>query len=274
MEIIDSENKNAATNSNEDNWMRNWERSQRRGKIFGGMIVVAIGSLFLAREMGVEMPYWLFSWKVLLIVIGFFVGVKHSFRGGGWLVPIIIGSAFLLKDNFPDLAISHYIWPIAIILFGLMIMFKPRRKGCRDHRAYRKWGRHQGWQQRGEQYAQWQQKKNSDNYLELNAVFGGIEKNIITKDFKGGEINVVFGGAEVNMSQADFNERIELEINNVFAGTKLIVPAHWEIRSEITAVLGSVEDKRSVLKDMNTDKGKILVLKGNVVFGGIDIQSF
>lgn len=274
MERVDSENTNASNENNQDEMMRNWEKSHRRGKILGGLIVVGIGSLFLAREMGMYMPHWIFSWKVMLIVIGIFVGVKHSFRKTGWIIPIIIGSAFLLRDNFPELAISHYIWPIAIIFFGLMIMFKPRRKGCGNHRAYRRWSRHQNWQHKSEQWAAWQEKKNSDNYLELNTVFGGIEKNIITKDFKGGEINVVFGGAEIDMTQADFTGRIELEIHTVFGGTKLIVPPHWEIKSEITAVLGSVEDKRKIIRDLSVNASKILVLRGDVVFGGIEIQSY
>lgn len=273
MERVDTENKNAS-NENIDDKMRSWEKSHRRGKVLGGLIVVGIGSLFLAREMGMYIPHWIFSWKVLLIVIGIFVGVKHSFRSAGWIVPVLIGSAFLLRDNFPELAISHYIWPIAIIFFGLMIMFKPRRKGCGNRRAYRRWGRHQDWQQKSEQWNAYQEKKNSDNYIEINTVFGGIERNIITKDLKGGEINVVFGGAEINMTQADFQDRMELEIHTVFGGTKLIVPPHWEVKSEITVVMGSVEDKRKIHSDLSMNASKILVLRGDVVFGGIDIQSY
>ena len=235
MERVDTENTNSSSSQTSENtndeMMRNWERSHRRGKVMGGLILVSIGSLFLAREMGMYIPNWIFSWKMLLIVIGIFIGVKHSFRSAGWLVPIFIGSAFLLRDHFPEFAISHYIWPIAIIFFGLVIIFKPRRKYWRHNRMNRKWNRHQNWQQKGEQWAKWQEKKNSDNYLELNTVFGGIEKNIITKDFKGGEINTVFGGAEVNFTHSDINGRVELEINTVFGGTKIIVPANWDFPS-------------------------------------------
>ena len=122
MERIDTENTSNSNTSNNDEMMRNWERRHRRGKVLGGMFIVGIGSLFLAREMGMYIPNWIFSWKVLLIAIGLFVGIKHSFRNAGWLVPIFIGTAFLLRDNFPELAISHYIWPIAIIFFGLMAL--------------------------------------------------------------------------------------------------------------------------------------------------------
>ncbi|HMW10948.1 MAG TPA: LiaF-related protein, partial [Bacteroidia bacterium] len=90
---------------------------------------------------------------------------------------------------------------------------------------------------------------------------------------KGGEVSAVFGGAEINFMQADIQGRVELEVNQVFGGTKLIVPAHWEIKSEIAAVLGSVEDKRP-LRGTTTDEKKVLILRGTTVFGGIDINSY
>ena len=76
-----------------------------------------------------------------------------------------------------------------------------------------------------------------------------------------------------NFMQADIQGRVELEVNQVFGGTKLIVPAHWEIKSEIAAVLGSVEDKRP-LRGTTTDEKKVLILRGTTVFGGIDINSY
>lgn len=271
MERIDKDFTESKNQESKDTMMQEWERRHRKGKFFGGMIIVAIGSIFLAREMGMDIPRWIFSWKVLLITIGFFIGLKQSFRVGGWLVPIFIGVVFLLRDNFPQLAISHYVWPLAIIIVGLVIMFKPRRSNCRNHN---RWNRYHNWQQRNDEWQQTDEKKSSDNYLELNVVFGSIEKNIISKDFKGGEINTVFGGAEINLSQADINGRVELEINTVFGGTKLIVPPHWEVKSDVTAVLGSVEDKRMVRKDLSANSDKVLILRGSAVFGGIDIQSY
>jgi len=272
MERIDTEYKNNENGNQENEMMREWERRHRRGRAAAGIIIIGIGSLFLAREMGVIFPHWLFSWKVLLIVIGFYVGIKHSFKSAGWLIPILIGTVFLLRDNFPDIAISHYLWPIAIIVIGLVVMFKPKRKRqCRSHRAYRNWKYQSG----NEAWAAVpNEKKNSDDYLELITIFSGTEKKIITKDFRGGEITTVFGGAEADMRQADINGRVELEVNTIFGGTKIIVPSNWEIKSEITAVLGSVEDKRRVQRDLNQSTEKILVLRGSVVFGGIEIQSY
>jgi predicted membrane protein len=84
----------------------------------------------------------------------------------------------------------------------------------------------------------------SEDYLDTVAVFGGVRKNVTSKDFKGGEVVCVLGGAEINLSQSIINGQASLELVNVLGGTKLIVPPHWEIKSEVVAIFGGIEDKR------------------------------
>lgn len=113
--------------------------------------------------------------------------------------------------------------------------------------------------------------ESSEDALEASVVFGSIKKNIISKDFKGGEVNCVFGGAVINLTQADINGKAVLEVNCVFGGAKLIVPQHWQVQAgELVTVMGGIDDKRPQQgASANTDK--ILVLKGSAVFGGIEI---
>ena len=77
----------------------------------------------------------------------------------------------------------------------------------------------------------------------------------------------------MNLSQADIKGRVELEITTIFGGTKLIVPANWEVKSEAVTIFGGLEDKRSIQPGDPTQE-KILVLRGTVLFGGIEIKSF
>jgi len=82
----------------------------------------------------------------------------------------------------------------------------------------------------------------------------------------------VFGGNDIDLSQADINGTATFETNIVFGGVKLIVPAHWQIKSEVDCVFGTVEDKR---RDSSGGvENKTLVLKGSVVFGSIEIKSY
>ncbi|MDI1353858.1 MAG: DUF5668 domain-containing protein [bacterium] len=249
---------------------REWDKKHRRGKMMGGLLVVAAGVLFLARELGAELPYWIFSWKIFLIGIGLVMMVKHGFSRVGWIIPILIGGTFLISDLFPALALKPILWPSLLIVIGLFIMFKPRRKF--KHMHWQKWqsryGRHQD-------MCQPQGSSTTENFLDSTSVMGGVKKNILSKNFKGGNITNVFGGAEINLMQADFEGKITLEVTQLFGGTKLIIPSNWVIHTtEMVAVFGSIEDKRPMQQQASSDQTKILVLSGVTIFGGISITSY
>jgi len=233
-----------------------------RGRALGGLVVVIVGTILLAKQVGVDFPYWFFTWPMALIAIGVYVGFRHSFRNPGWLIPVGIGALFLIEDIAPEIGIKQFIWPIIIISIGLFMIFRPRGRN------------------RGAEY--WKQRYNSSNMSESFAsnafetvtVFGGDKKQIISKDFKGGESVCFFGGVEINLTQADINGIAEIEVVQCFGGTKIIVPPHWRVQSdELVCVFGSLEDKRQVAGSV-VDPTKTLVLKGTCIFGGIDLRSF
>jgi predicted membrane protein len=110
-------------------------------------------------------------------------------------------------------------------------------------------------------------------FLEAVSVFGGTKKTVFSKDFRGGDVVAFIGGVEINLSQADMQGRVVLEVTQILGGTKLIVPAHWDVVSEMVAVFGGIEDKR-MQHSSQIQPDKILILRGASVFGGIEIQSF
>ncbi len=81
------------------------------------------------------------------------------------------------------------------------------------------------------------------------------------------------GGAEINPMQADIQHPVILEVNNIFGGTKLIIPSNWDVKNEISAVFGGVEDKRSFNNSV-PDSNKKILLKGSCVFGGIEVTNY
>jgi len=103
-------------------------------------------------------------------------------------------------------------------------------------------------------------------------IFSSVKKKVFSKNFKGGDVVSIFGGAEINLSQADFNGTIAIEVVQIFGGTKLIIPPHWQIRSEMVAIFGGIEDKRP--PQMHYDEDKVVVLNGTTFFGGIEIKSY
>lgn len=273
MEIIDQNNQNNNPNQDWENRVNEHIKRRRIGKVFGGIIIVLVGAAMLAREMGVYFPYWLFSWQMLLIVIGLYVGVKHSFRNFSWIVLMLIGGAFMLEDFMPDMHIKIYFWPLFIIMIGLLMIFKPRRRYNSEY--YRnKWERK--FNRRGDKnFCSYKGgAASTEDMVNIDIVFSGFKKNIISKDFKGGRISCVFGGGNVNLSQADINGIVILEVEQVFGGVEIIVPPNWQVHTnEMQATFGGVEDKRPI-QGSGQNLDKVLVIKGSVVFGGIEIKSY
>jgi hypothetical protein len=112
----------------------------------------------------------------------------------------------------------------------------------------------------------------SEDYISATTVLGGVHKNILSKNFKGGDITIFMGGAELNLSQADIQGTAALDITQIMGGTKIIVPPHWTIRSELTSVFGNIEDKRQNIGNSNPEK--VLIIDGTSVFGGIEIRNY
>ncbi|HEY5391837.1 MAG TPA: DUF5668 domain-containing protein [Hanamia sp.] len=254
-----------------ENWDRNF--GNRNSRALSGVFLVAIGALLLFYKMGAPIPGWVFTWPVLLIAIGLLISLKSGFHNPGGFIMIIIGTIFFIDQQIPGIQFHNYILPIILIAIGFVFMLRPKHSSCA--RRQRKLDRFNRRHEAFSGYSKTSESADNDTaeYLDVNAVFGGIKKNIQSKNFKGGEIVSFMGGCELNFMHADILQPIELEINNVFGGTKLIIPSNWDVKNEISAVFGGVEDKRN-FTNTAPDSTKRIRLTGACVFGGIEVTNY
>ncbi|MCJ8165432.1 cell wall-active antibiotics response protein [Pontibacter sp. E15-1] len=269
----------------DNNYGGNGQNPQRGmgGKVMAGLLLVTVGMIILASRLHIFFfPYWIFSWPMILIVIGLFIGFRHNFRKSGWLVLVLIGSLFLANDLITGLDMHVFFWPVLLIGIGLWVMLKPRNR-------YEEFNQNRGPRTPGPgmagAYDQSSGASNPEGYasdshydtaevVDSAAILGGVKKNIISKNFRGGEVVSVFGGTELNLSQADLQSPAVLEATQIFGGTSLIVPANWQVKSEVVAILGGVDDKRPLMQSSSYDPNKVLILKGVALFGGLTIKSY
>lgn len=243
-------------------------RQSGSGRIWTGVFLLVIGGAALLKNYLVPtLPEWLFSWQMLLIALGLFLGVRHRFRGGPGFVLMLVGVIFLVNEYYPDIIDRRYIWPIALIAVGSFLIFGPRRRRWRSVEHKEQESADATTSLPIENHA------TDEDFLDSTSVFGGVKKTVVSKSFKGGDIVNIMGGAEINLSQADLQGRVELEVTQIFGGTKILVPPHWVIKPEMAAIFGGIDDKRSV-QNATTDHSKVLVLKGTSIFGGIEIRTF
>jgi predicted membrane protein len=252
------------------------ERRERRaarknnGNIIAGILLLIVGGGLLMRQMNYPLPAWLFTWPMIIIVAGIFIGAINRFRDFGWLLICAVGFFFLADDIWPKFDVGDYIWPAVIIMIGLALLFRPRFK---TH-YHAEWG----WKGTTDDYTEaaktfkTDKKASKEDILDVAAVFGAVKKNLFSKTFKGGEIVSVFGGVEIDLSQADFEGKVVIESVQIFGGATLIVPPTWQVRSEAVAIFGGIEDKRKHV--VSQEPERILVLEGFAMFGGIEIKSY
>ena len=244
-------------------------------RIWTGVFFVIGGFLLLGYKMGAPVPEWIFSWEVLLIAIGLLSGIKHQFRNSGWLILVAVGAVFLIDRKIPELDFHDYLVPILIIAIGALFIVRPRKKYWnRSNQIAGNWNDKMGYNTGSWQAASSQTTTDSADFIDSTSIFSGVKRMVLSKNFQGGKITCIMGGAEIDLTQADINGTATLHIEQVFGGTKLLVPPHWVVNNEIDGIFHGVEDKRRMQPGTAFDNSKVLVLKGSCVFGGIDIRSY
>ena len=214
--------------------------------IFAGLILIAINFNWISSD-------WrgiFFSWQALLILIGLFLLFSHENRFAGYIVTGI--GAFFLIPRIWDIPFDWHslFWPLVLLALGLLII--TRRWGIKRIPS-----------------------ESSMDYIDDLAVFGGGDRVITSGDFKGGRITAIFGGSKIDFRSANLAKgRNVIDILAIFGGTKLILPASWNIKIEISSIFGGFSDKRKPRPDEIRDPSRELVIKGVAIFGGGDIESF
>jgi predicted membrane protein len=250
-----------------DRGYKGYHAAHAKGSIWTGIFILLIGVAALLKASMTNLPDWVFSWQTFLIALGFFIGIRHGFRGAAWFILMLIGGISLFDHLNPDISLRRYIWPMALIIIGVFFIFRPRRRN---------------WQH-------WAEKKNTgieesssipneetwsnEDFVDSTSIFGGAKKNIISKNFKGGDLVNIFGGTDLDLTQADFTGSAVIELTTIFGGTKLIIPSNWSIKSDAVIIFGGIEDKRK-MQTITENPEKTLILRGTVIFGGIEIKSY
>jgi hypothetical protein len=90
-----------------------------------GAIILVIGSLLLIGQFDL-IPDWLFSWPIILIGAGVYLGIKTQFKKPVATILIVLGAAFLTTENIDNA--GRVVWPAAIIAAGTWMVLKNRKK--------------------------------------------------------------------------------------------------------------------------------------------------
>lgn len=243
-----------------------------------GVILIIIGAIFLAFNFGFlqsGLKHVIFSWQMLLIVVGLFsVFHKHIFNG---LTLIVVGGFFIiprLGEAYPDIFYwvqddfrSTY-WPVLLIVAGILVMLhiiiRPKHYGAEEHancsrKSHEDYKRYPGAHRSG---------------LNKDSVFANIEEIVLDPEFTGGEMNAVFGNIVLDLRKTNLPEGVtELEVNAVFGGITVYVPETWNIELHLSNVFGGFHDNRNRILAEEVDNSRKLVIIGACVFAGGEVRN-
>lgn len=236
-------------------------KSKRMKKFVFGIMVILTGIAFLGFNAGffdASYRHIVISWPMLLIAIGFInLFDRNSFVFGSILMAI--GAFFIIpKCSVFPVNFVHVFWPTLLIFAGVMIIFKNiffKKVAHKFHHNH-----------------QVSEFKNDSGFIEETNIFSGSKRVITNQIFKGGRITNVFGGTNLDLSQTiiEGNDTV-LEVECVFGGVEILAPADWNIKIEVTSVMGGFKDKFGYIQKP-IDNSKTITIRGNVVFGGGEIK--
>jgi predicted membrane protein len=267
---MENEENNAAFKADRPTEFQKFPMHNKNQHWIGGIVVILVGLALLIRQMpqmAGMFPSWVFTWPMILIIIGILAIIKG--RNFGGVVPILVGIFFLLQqENMLNDQIRPFVVPVIIILAGILLLFKRSRR-CNQfmHKGYR-YRKMSGRNRREARFTD----TSGEDYLDINSVFGSAEKSMFSKNFKGGNITCAFGGGKINLTQADIEDKAILNIAVNFGGAEILVPANWQIQNELNALFGGIEDKRRA-SPQGVEPAKTLILRGNIFCGGVEIRN-
>ena len=242
------------------------EQKTTDSRLIIGIILIVLGGLLMLNTLDIvtwPIRHYFFNWKTILIIIGL-VLIGNKQRKVSGIILISLGVAFWLPSIFDvNIQFHQVFWPMLLIGLGVVVISKRGNLPTSKKWSKKEWKGNFG----GTMNYQ-------DDYINDISIFGGGHKIVESKNFKGGNLTSVFGGSEINMINADMaSDSCILDVFTLFGGTTLIVPNDWKVQTDAVSILGGFNDKRRVATS-EIDLSKVLVIKGLVMLGGIEIKSY
>ena len=122
-----------------------------------GLVLVLVGTLFLLDNLGFgfDLPGFIFTWPMILVVIG----LVNAFSGNFRAAFILLGLGLFFYLDYYDILDIKTFWPLFLIVAGLAYLMRNRQSARRP--------------------------EESDDYIDEVSIFSGTEKKYASDHLKG-----------------------------------------------------------------------------------------
>ena len=225
-----------------------------KGLMVAGVVIIALGVVLLLNQFvllphGIELHFW----PTVLIVVGILKLLGGDHTPDRVVGVVLIGVGTVWQTN--ALGLTHITWgqawPLFIILVGVLFIL---------HSLSEQSGR--------------SLKFSMDPEPGSFYIFGGGERQVKAKDFRGSKMFAVFGGYEVDLTQADMQgTEAYVEASAVFGGGEIRIPTNWKVLVQGVGIFGGYNDKTHYIQTDPSVPVKTLYVRGVAVFGGIEVKN-
>lgn len=220
-----------------------------KSKILFGLLFVVVGVIYGLQELGMITDIGLTAnviFPTIMIVVGLIILFNnHNIIFGG--IVTFLGLVNLLNDWYPQL--NKIIIPGILVIIGIEILLGGILK----------------------RIARPRDNVPIDSSDEINAiaVLGGVEKQVVSQNFKGGKVDAFLGGIVLDLTEIRLTSKAVIDVNAFMGGVEIKLPSNIRIRSDVNGFLGGVEIKH---RSIEPTSEYILILRGTAVLGGIEVK--
>ena len=190
-----------------------------------------------------------------------------------WGVILILFGVLFLLDNFYFLDfgdIMYTYWPLLLVAIGIKILLDHRRQQTETNKfdSQNPVNIHGGTSQ-------------TDGISESN-IFGDINLNITSENFRGGSVSNIFGDMKIDISNTKAHKgTVKVFISGVFGDVTVIAPKDVPLKTRCSSVAGDISVRGSKKEGLfpkfdlvegayDTSNTKLLI-SVSIVFGSINI---
>jgi predicted membrane protein len=224
-----------------------------QSQVLLGVLVIAMGALFLLDNLDIidfhrALSFWPLAFIIAGIVKLFDTSSQNGYAIG--IALVAVGVAMILNRLGFFYVSWHTVWPLILIALGGMVVYRAV--------AARR------------QPASWSKlEPGSDSVVEVTAIFGGLERRVVTPAFRGGDVTAIFGGCELDMRGSSIEGEAVLNVFTVCGGITIKCPPDWTVILHGTPILGGFDEKTATPPDTS----KRLIVKGYAILGGLEVRN-
>jgi predicted membrane protein len=221
--------------------------------MLGGVLVLA-GSAVLLSHLGLLGDFEVWNlWPLMLVLAGILkLSGREEIHGRAWGLILLTVGAVIQLHYFGMISLQwNLVWPALLIVLGIYVitssMYRSRlRKG----------------------------KSLSAGVLDAFVVLGGMDDQVDSQEFEGGDIFCFMGAYDLDLRNAQMKgSEAVLNIKIVMGGVDVRIPDNWRATVRGTPVMGAFENKIRAGKGDDESQKKHLIIEGLVLMGGVDIRN-